>query len=298
MMTQKRAKTSIRRSIAMIVLIMGALLVLIPFAWLFSTSLKPNAEIFRLPPKWLPSQWQWENYPQVWHRTAFGRYYANSIIVALGVIVGQLITSALAAYAFARLRFRGRDALFFCYLATLMIPGAVTMIPLFILFRFIGSAFPYDVYLFNRFYIGAPIGLDSLAALIAPGCFSAYGTFLLRQAFLGIPRELEEAITIDGGGHWTIFTKIALPLNKPSLTTLAIFVLLGTWRDFLWPLVTITRDELKTLPIGLASFQGMYSTDWSLLMAASLMVMVPLVIIFFAAQQFFIEGVKLQGIKG
>jgi len=276
----------------------GAVVMIAPFFWLIGTSLKAPAEVFQMPPKLIPSQWVWSNYLEVWQKVSFGRYYVNSMVVAFLVVSGQVTTSAMAAYAFARLNFPFRDKLFLCYLATLMVPGTVTMIPLFILFRFMGLFWKVNIYLLGDILLGAPFGLNSFFALIVPGCFTAYGTFLLRQFFMGIPKDLEDAVKIDGGGHWTIFTRIAAPLSKPALITLAIFALLGSWRDFLWPLVIVNIDAMKTLPVGLASFQGMYSTDWSLLMAASLMVMAPLVIVFFFCQRFFVEGVKLQGIKG
>lgn len=288
----------ILRSIGCFVALIGALIIFIPLLWMISTSLKPSSEIFKLPPKIFPSEWKWSNYADVWEKVPFGRYYINSMIVTGTIVFGQVLTSAMAAYAFARLNFRGRDKLFFCYLATLMVPGAVTMIPLFVILRFMGFIWRVDMYFLNKIYMGAPFGLNSYFALIVPGLFSAYGTFLLRQFFMGIPTELEEAVKIDGGGHWTIFLKIVIPLSAPALATLAIFTLLGSWRDFMWPLVIVNTEELKTLPVGLASFQGMYRTDWALLMAAAFMVMAPLVIVFFFVQRFFVEGIKLQGIKG
>jgi multiple sugar transport system permease protein len=296
--TGSRYKRILLRWLGFALALFGALVILLPLLWMFSTALKPNSEIFVNPPKIFPSTWKWSNFSEVWKRVPFGRYYVNSIIVAVSVVIGQVLTSAMAAYAFARLKFRGRDKLFLCYLATLMVPGAVTMIPLFIILRFMGFLWRVDIYLFDSIYMGSPFGLNSFFALIVPGFFTAYGTFLLRQFFMGIPTDLEEAVKIDGGGHWTIFTKIVIPLSVPALITLGIFTLLGIWREFMWPLVIVNTESLKTLPIGLASFQGMYRTDWSLLMAAAIMVMAPLVVIFFFAQRFFVEGIKLQGIKG
>jgi len=286
------------RAVLFAVALAGALSMLLPLIWMASTSLKQPSEVFSMPPKLIPSKWVWSNYGDVWHSIPFGRFYINSLLVTFSVVVGQVLTSSMSAYAFARLSFPGRDKLFFCYLATLMVPGAVTLIPVFIIMKLLGSFWRVDLFLFNRIYVGAPLGLNSYFALIVPGLFSAYGTFLLRQFFLGIPTELEEATKIDGGGHYTIFTRVILPLSMPAVTTLAIFTMLGSWRDFLWPLVIVNTNEMKTLPVGLAAFQGMYSTDWALLMAASLMVMAPLVVVFLFAQRFFIEGIKMQGLKG
>jgi len=188
-------------------------------------------------------------------------------------------TSALAAYAFARLQFPGRDKVFFAYLATLMIPGAVTMLPLYILLKYFGW-------------------IDTYKALILPGMFSAYGTFMLRQFFMGIPVDLEDAARIDGCSRFGIFMRIILPLSKPALATLTTFVFIGSWREFLWPMVVTQRVSMRTLPVGLSVFQGMYSTEWQLMMAAAVYVMAPLVIVFLFCQRFFIEGIKLSGMKG
>ncbi|MCX7018581.1 MAG: carbohydrate ABC transporter permease [bacterium] len=276
----------------------GAMTMIAPLLWMISTSLKQPSEVFTAPPHLLPGHWMWSNYARAWNSIPFGRFYCNSVLVTLCVVAGQCLVSAMAGYAFARLNFRGRDKIFFCYLATLMVPGAVTMIPLFIIMKLLGGLWHANIYMFDNIYMGSPLGLNSYFALIVPGFFSAYGAFLLRQFFMGIPVELDEATKIDGGGHWTIFSKVTVPLSMPAVATLAIFTLLGTWRDFIWPLVIVNTNELKTLPVGLAAFQGLYSTDWALLMAASLIVMAPLIIVFFFAQRFFVEGIKLQGIKG
>jgi multiple sugar transport system permease protein len=209
----------------------------------------------------------------------FARWYFNSILVAVVVTLGQVTTSACAAYAFARLRFAGRDKLFLGYLGTMMIPGAVTMIPNFILMRQLGA-------------------LDSYFALMVPPMFSAYGTFMLRQFFMGIPRDLEEAATIDGCGLLRIFTTIILPLSKPALATLTIFTFMGNWQSFYWPLIMVNQDSMKTLPLGLLSFMGLYSTQWTLLMAGSLMMILPMIIVFVIGQKWFISGIQLGALKG
>ncbi len=264
------------------------LFMLLPFIWMLSTSLKAAGDAFVSfdnPVKALvPREAHPENYAKVYDVTrnmggGFARWYFNSVLVAVVVTLGQVTTSACAAYAFARLRFAGRDKLFLGYLGTMMIPGAVTMIPNFILMRKLGA-------------------LDSYFALMVPTMFSAYGTFMLRQFFMGIPRDLEEAATIDGCGLFRIFTTIILPLSKPALATLTIFTFMGNWQSFYWPLIMVNRDSMKTLPLGLLSFMGLYSTQWTLLMAGSLMMILPMIIVFVLGQKWFINGIQLGAIKG
>lgn len=250
-----------------------------PFLWMVSTSLKDPASVFVFPPKWIPSPVVWGNYVKAWHVVPFGRFYLNSIFVAVCVTFGQVFTSSLAAYAFSRLKFPGRDKLFLAYLATMMIPFSVIMIPVFILLKLIGW-------------------IDTYKALIIPSMFSAYGTFMLRQFFMSLPRELEDAAKIDGCNLLGIYWRIILPLSKPALATLTTFTFIGSWGNFMWPLLVINSLEKNTLPIGLASFQSLYTTDWTLLMAGSVMVMVPIIVIFVLNQKFFVEGIKLTGTIG
>ena len=295
------------------------LFMLLPFFWMLSTSVKPAGDVFTSfgsPIKALmPREVQWQNYGQVYDATSgmgggFARWYLNSVLVAVVVTLGQVTTSACAAYAFARLKFPGRDKLFFGYLATMMIPGAVTMIPNFILMRKITEWLttaaplvnwdaPRVVSLVGRTYeAGRFVGLDSYFALIVPAMFSAYGTFMLRQFFMSIPRDLEEAATIDGCGLFRIFTTIIVPLSKPALATLTIFTFMGNWQSFYWPLIMLTQDSMKTLPLGLLSFMGLYSTQWTLLMAGSMMMILPMVIVFVLGQKWFISGIQLGALKG
>jgi len=236
----------------------------------------------------------WENYLAAWTAirledfrllgcirisNAFLMYFINSLFVALMVTAGQVATSSLAGYAFSRLRFFGRDTLFLAYLATMMVPFMVMVIPVFILFKQLGL-------------------IDTYAALILPGIFSAYGTFMLRQFFLAIPRELEDAGRIDGCGPFAVYWRIILPLSKPALATLATFTFLHTWNDFLWPLLVVTSEHLKTVPLGLRSFDSMYAaSQWSKLMAASLIFTLPAVVVFLYNQRFFIRGILLSGLK-
>lgn len=251
----------------------------LPFVWMVSTSLKDPGSVFTYPPRWIPNPIVWSNYLEVLRVVPFLRFFWNSIVVAVIVTLGQVLTSAMAAYAFSRLQFPGRDKLFFAYLATMMIPGSVTMIPVYVLLRFLGW-------------------IDTYKALIIPAMFSAYGTFMLRQFFMTLPKDLEDAAKIDGCSLFGIFWKIVLPLSKPALATLITFTFMGSWGSFMWPLLVTNRMELKTLPVGLETFSTIYATDWTLLMAGSVMAMLPVILIFLFNQRFFVEGIKLTGIKG
>jgi multiple sugar transport system permease protein len=260
-------------------LIAIALTMLLPLWWMIVTAVSgPDAILNGKVTLW-PRQLHLSNFAQVLRDLPFARFYLNTVVVTACVTVGQVLTSAMAAFAFARLRFPGRDRIFFLYLATLMIPGAVTMIPVFILIVRLGW-------------------YDSLLALILPGMFSAYGTFLLRQFFLTLPRELEEAARLDGCNLFQVFWHVTLPLSRPALATLAIFTFLGSWKSFMWPLVATVSDEKKVLSVGIASYQGLHSTHWNLLMAASLMMLAPVIAIFIIGQRQFIAGLQIGAVKG
>jgi multiple sugar transport system permease protein len=209
----------------------------------------------------------------------FAKYYLNSAIIAVVVTVGQLITSSLAAYAFARLKFPGNEKIFFCYLATLMVPVSVTLIPLFIMMSRLGLT-------------------DSYFVLMVPPMFGAYGTFMLQQFFKGIPEELEEAACIDGCNAFGRFIHVILPLSGPALATLGIFTFLGNWQSFLYPLVMVSNDQYKTIPLGLLDFVDLNSANWPLLMAASVWSILPIIAVFLFGQRFFVSGVRLGGVKG
>lgn len=271
------------RLFAYTLLTLGAATMILPFLWMVATSLKELSAIYIQPKNWvqmfMPTSFIWQNYVKAFQVVPFARFYLNSVLVAICVTLGQVLTSSFAAYAFARLQFPGRDKIFFAYLATMMIPGSVTMIPVFILMK-----------LFNW--------IDSYKALVIPAIFTAYGTFMLRQFFMTLPRDLEDAAKIDGCGFFGIYWKIILPLSRPAMATLTTFTFMGNWGSFMWPLVVTNSMEMRTLPIGLESFKTLYSTDWNLLMAGSVMVMLPIIIIFIFNQRYFIEGVKLTGIKG
>lgn len=280
---RKQRRILLKNTGIYILLILGALTMIGPFLWMLTTSLKDPGQVFSYSKnwweEWIPTSFVWQNYLKPWKVVPFARFYMNSIFVAIAVTGAQVITSSMAAYSFARLQFPGRDKLFFGYLATMMVPGAVTMIPVFILLRYLGW-------------------IDSYKALILPAAFTAYGTFMLRQFFLTLPRDLEDAAKIDGCSYAGIFWRIILPLSKPALATLTTFTFMGTWMSFMWPLIVLNSHEKFTLPVGLAYFQSLHHTDWTLLMSASMMMIIPILLVFIFNQRFFVEGIKMSGIKG
>lgn len=261
------------------VIMAGGVAMLFPFAWMVSTSLKADVELFVTPPRLVPDPFVPQNYQRVAETFPLGRFVMNSLVVAGISTALQLATSAMAAYAFARLRFRGRDALFVLYLATLMVPLQVTIVPLFIEMRLLGLVNTYP-------------------ALILPTIASAFGTFLLRQAYLTLPRELEEAAFIDGAGHWTVFRRIVLPLSRPALATFGIFAFMASWNAFLWPLVVTSSQDLMTLPVGLSNLHGRYETAWNLVMAGATISVVPILVVYVLAQRHVIRGFAFSGLKG
>jgi len=261
------------------ILIFGALIMIIPFVWMLSTSLKQPGTEFVFPPKWIPDSFDFTNYPNALDLVPLFQQMINSIKVAGLITIGQVITSATAAYAFARLKFPGRDLLFFIYLATMMVPEHVTLIPQFVLINYLDW-------------------LDTHKALIIPKLVEAFGVFLLRQFFMTIPRELEEAAIIDGCSPFRIFWNIMLPLSKPAISALAIFVFMGSWNNLLHPLIFLSSPEMRTLPVGLAFFSDFYQVEYTLLMAAATMALGPVILVYLFAQKYFIEGIALSGIKG
>lgn len=264
---------------AFLLLLAGALSMSAPFLWMISTSLKPAAEIFRYPPTLFTEQPQFGNYIRLFEVVPFARMMLNSLIVSISVTLLQLLVCSMAAFAFARLRFRGRETLFLLYLSALMIPSQVTLIPNFILVRNLGW-------------------IDSYAALILPFAFSSFGTFLLRQAFLTVPRELEEAARIDGATYAQVFWRVMLPLVRPALGALAIFTFVAQWNNFLWPLIITTKPEMNTLTVGLSGLRGQYNTDWGLLMTGSVLAILPIFVVFILGNRSFIKGITSGGFGG
>jgi multiple sugar transport system permease protein len=277
-MTQKK---SLRKAIWTIALVILSLLSLVPFLWMISTSLKTRAEVFTYPPILIPEQPQWENYLRVFEAFPFARYTLNTAFVTILVTIFQTLTSAMAAYAFARLVFPGRDRLFLLYLGTLMIPGVVTLIPSYILMT--------DKFL---------NWINTFAALIVPASLGgAFNTFLIRQFFLSLPRELEDAALIDGASPVQIFFRITLPLSKSILAIVAIFVFIGTWNSFLWPLLMMSSSDKQVLTVGLAAMQGRWNTRWPELMAGTLMSTAPIILLLVIFQNYVEEGLSFTGLK-
>jgi multiple sugar transport system permease protein len=265
---------------AWIVLLAGAIVMMFPIFWLVTTSLKTKKQIFRFPPVWIPDPIRWQNYTDALRAQPFDRYAMNTLIITVASIVGVLASSSLVAYAFARLRFPGRDILFFLILSELMLPQTVTLIPRYIEFKQFGW-------------------IDTWWPLIVPNYFgNAFFIFLLRQFFRTIPRDLSDAAKVDGASEFRIFWQIILPLSRPALTVVAIFTFLYNWNDYLEPLIYITSEEKYTVSLGLANFRDQLSTEWGMLMAGSVMAIVPVIVLFFAAQRYFIRGVVLSGLKG
>jgi multiple sugar transport system permease protein len=261
-----------------LVLIPVALLMLTPLAWMVITSIQTPSEARQFPPVF-PSGIHWQNYADAIHAAPFGRFFLNSFLVTAATVLGNLVLCSLAGYAFARLRFFGRDVLFVLLLATLMIPFQVVMIPIFLIMRHLGL-------------------VDSLGALILPNLVTPFGIFLMRQFFRTLPIELEEAARIDGCSRLGVLVRIVLPLSGPALATLAVITFLWNWNDFLWPLVVIQSESNMTLQLGLSTFQGAHSTAWTLLMAGNVLAVLPMLLVFLLAQRQFVDSIAASGVKG
>lgn len=273
-----KRKKLIGKIVSYVVLSLGAVIMVLPFIWMLSTALKPQAEVFRLPPSLIGSRIEFGNFGRVSNRFPFWLFFLNSLKISAIVVIAQLITSSMAGFGFARLKFRGRELLFFFYLATMMIPAQVTIIPNFLLMGNLGM-------------------VNTHQALYLPALVSAFGTFLMRQFFITVPPALEEAAKIDGCTPFGVYWRVFLPLSTPMTATLAIFVLMGIWNDYYNPLIYITTVEKMTLPLGLALMQGMYSTDWTVLMAGTTLSLIPIITAFLLAQDLFVKGVMLSGVK-
>ncbi len=273
-----KMKNRIVKIIAHGILIFGSFLMLVPFLWMLSSSFKDLGEVFIFPPKIFGKRLVWENYANISSRFDYFAYFMNSIKVSAWVVFFQVFTSALAGYVFARLNFKGRDRIFMLYLGTMMIPFHVTVITNFLQMSAYGL-------------------VNTLWSLMIPPMVSAFGTFLMRQFFITVPRELDEAAKIDGCNPFQIFIRILLPMAKSTIATLVIFCFMNTWNDYFTPLIYINNSAKYTLPLGLASMKGMYSTDWPVLMASSTIAVLPVLFVFLFAQDAFVKGVMLSGMK-
>jgi multiple sugar transport system permease protein len=316
-----RYESSAGRMILLLVLVAGAVTMTIPFLWSVATSLKDPAAVYIDAQSFIPRDpktrevsIQWHNYVDVWRKIPLARMYYVSLVVAIVATLGRVFTSSLAAYAFARLEFPGRDKLFLLYLATLMIPGEVTIIPTFIiisllpqLFTGLGHSLGQPFGMNSHFAaaiqqnfaaFGQHLGMNTYFALIAPQMFTAFGTFMLRQFFLTIPKDLEDAALIDGCSRLGIWGRIILPLSVPALVTLVIFTFLGSWNNFMWPLIVANDASMWTIPVGLANLKGDYSQEIALLLSASVQVLIPVFILFVFCQRRITEGIVMSGFGG
>ncbi len=262
-----------------LLLIAGAIVMVLPFVWMIITSLKTFNESMIVPPTFIPKSMEWENYLKVFTGMNYLGYFSNTLIMTVGRTLGQLILCSMAAYAFARLRFPFKNVIFIMILAVLMVPSQIVLIPTFIIMRNFGW-------------------IDTFYALIVPGVFSAFGVFLLRQFFMTLPKELDEAAKIDGCSYFGIYWRIILPLSVPGLVALAIFTSLNSWNDFLYPLIMTDTDKMRVLSVGIAAFQGEYVTDYPLLMSGAVLSALPMILVFLFLQKFFIQGIALTGSKG
>lgn len=276
---KKSMQSMYGRVLAFVLALLGAIAFLVPFAWAVSTSLKPSYQIFAYPPEWLPSPVLFSNYWDAMTALPFGRYFANTSIVTFGSMIGDVLVSTVVAYGFARMRFPGRDILFLILLGTMMLPMQVTMIPIFIIFRWLGW-------------------VDTFLPLIVPAFFgNAFFIFLLRQFFLTIPADLEDAAAIDGATNSQTLWRIFVPLSLPAMATVAIFSFMNHWQDFFMPLIYLNSRELKTLALALQMFRAEFGTDWNLMMAAAVTTSIPCLMLFFFAQRYFISGIVMTGLK-
>lgn len=269
---------SFSRVLLHVVLLTIGIIFLLPFVWSISTSLKPMKDLFQVTPSLIPSQIRWQNYNDVLDKVPFLRFYANTIIVTVARVVGQVFLASMAAFAFSRLRFPGRDALFFLLLAGLMVPQQVLMIPNYILMRQVGW-------------------LDSYQGLIVPLLFSAFGTFLIRQYLLSIPADFQEAATIEGANPFQIYWQIYVPLARPALSAFAFLVILWSWNEFLWALIMTSQTDMRVLSVGIALFQGQHFSNNAFLLAAANMATIPVLILFLVFQRQLVEGITLSGLK-
>lgn len=278
-MQSKTKQETIKKFVLYAVIIAITLVMIIPFIWMLSASLKLSRDVFVFPIEWIPSVPRWQNFVDIWEQIPLALFIYNTAKLTVIVTILQLLTSSFAAYAFAKLRFPYRDALFLGYVATISVPWISYMVPQFIMMR--------------------EIGLNNThAAIICLQAFTAFGVFLMRQFYMSIPDELCEAARIDGMNEYQIWYKIMLPLSKPALSTLTIFTFVSTWNDFLGPMIYLTETKLKTIQIGLRMFISQYSAEYGLIMAASVVSLIPVLIVFLTLQRFFVEGIASSGLKG
>ena len=276
---KKSTGAIVRKVLLYVLLIIIGIIMVVPFLWMISTSLKEQYDTVKIPPVWIPNPPRWQNYVDLFTQQPMLQFMLNTIKIVFFVVLGQLFFSSLAAYSFARIKFKGRTVMFFFYIATLMVPGQVTMIPTYLMFAKVGL-------------------VDNHIVLILPAFFSAFGVFLPRQFFMSLPKELEEAAEIDGCNPFTTYYRIMLPLIVPAMLTLGVFTLMNTWNDYMGPLIYLTTPEKYTMTLGIAYFKGVYTTQWNLVMAGSVLSVIPILVAYLCAQKYFVEGIAFSGVKG
>lgn len=271
------------RGLVLLILVLGCIPTLLPLAWLVRSSVMGDSQIFSSPPEWVPDPLLLSNFADVFAAQPFGRYLLNTVLIVALTLVGTVVSCSLAAFSFARTKWRGRDAVFVLTLSTLMLPYAVTLIPTFLMWQSLGA-------------------VDTFIPLVVPAFFAAganagFYIFLLRQFFMGVPYEIDEAAHVDGASTWRIYAQIILPLSKPAITVVSVFTFVNAWNDFLGPLIYLNSQQNFTLALGLAGFQGAYTGQWGLLMAASLLMFLPVLLVFVLGQRYFVQGVTFTGGK-
>lgn len=264
--------------ISWVLLAVGAVLIIGPFIYMLSTSLKAQSDVFRVPMQWLPWPLHWENYARAFHEQPVGRYFGNSVVVATAVTLLNLITCSMAGYSFSKFRYAGREALFLAVVSTMLVPIQVIIVPLFVLVRMLGW-------------------VNTYAGLIIPAGTSAFGVFLMRQYMLSVPDALLDAARIDGASEWRIYWQVVLPAVRPALGALSIFIFTNNWNSFLWPLLVVNKESMMTLPLGIANFQSAYSTNYPELMAVSLITTLPVLAVFLVLQRQFVQSIALSGMQ-
>ncbi|WP_100407989.1 carbohydrate ABC transporter permease [Bacillus solitudinis] len=278
--TKKSKEIRIAKVFLHLVLVLGSFVMIFPFIWTILSSLKDMSQIFVIPPKWIPDPIVWRNYAASLKAMPFANAYFNSFYITIIIVIATLFTASMAAYAFARIKFKGSNALFILFLATMMIPKQVTMIPLYLVMDWLGW-------------------LDTHLTLIVPGAlFNAFAVFLLRQFVMGVPKELEEAAVMDGAGYFRIYWSVILPLIRPALAAIGIFTFMGAWNNFIDPLIYLNSPSNFTVPLLLNQFKGLYTADWSLMMAGTVISIIPVLIVYIIAQKQIIEGIAITGVKG
>lgn len=275
---RRRPRIGVRRALAYLLLIVLSVAVLTPFAWMVSSSLKLDVEVFSVPTRWIPAEFHWENFSRIWERIPLLTYLRNSLFLSLTITALQVLTGSFAAYGFAKVRFPGRDALFLAYIATIAVPWQAYMVPQYIIMQKAGL-------------------VNTHLSLILLQAFSAFGVFLMRQYYLTIPDELSEAARLDGLSEYGIWARIVLPLSKPALASLALLTFVNTWNDYMGPFIYLTDNKLWTVQLGLRSFVGLYDAEYAMIMTGSVLSVLPILLIFLLGQKYFVQGIATSGMK-